>query len=136
MYSWPCMEGHFSTPISSAPSERGTGGAWRHKRGRFLQASVLNRTFRRPEQGELVERDSEPGFPYHATYQLTPQHVNWSSQRCHSSIGPKLIRIYWIVSGTVGATRAAQTTDCLLTAGVCAATQLAVRPRERLSAGP
>ncbi|MEU6573603.1 winged helix-turn-helix transcriptional regulator [Streptomyces sp. NPDC046805] len=32
----------------------------------------MNRTLRRLEQGELVERIREAEFPYHTTYQLTP----------------------------------------------------------------
>jgi DNA-binding HxlR family transcriptional regulator len=36
-----------------------------------LRDSTLNRTLRRLEQGELVERTRETEFPYHTTYHLT-----------------------------------------------------------------
>ncbi|MER7877702.1 helix-turn-helix domain-containing protein [Streptomyces solisilvae] len=44
---------------------------WSGTRHLYLQESVLNRTLRRLERGELVERHREPKFPYHARYQLT-----------------------------------------------------------------
>lgn len=45
---------------------------WSGNRHRYLQESVLNRTLRRLEDMELVERQREPVFPCHTWYQLTP----------------------------------------------------------------
>ncbi|RLV78525.1 hypothetical protein D3C57_109110 [Streptomyces rapamycinicus NRRL 5491] len=44
---------------------------WSETRHLYLQESVLNRTLRRLEREELVERHREPTFPYRARYQLT-----------------------------------------------------------------
>lgn len=45
---------------------------WSGSRHRYLQESVLNRTLRRLEQEELVDRDREKVFPYRTWYKLTP----------------------------------------------------------------
>ncbi|GAA0927612.1 hypothetical protein GCM10009574_058310 [Streptomyces asiaticus] len=44
---------------------------WSETRHLYLQESVLNRTLRRLEREELIERHREPTFPYRARYQLT-----------------------------------------------------------------
>ncbi|CAM5731020.1 hypothetical protein SANTM175S_04468 [Streptomyces antimycoticus] len=43
---------------------------WSETRHLYLQESVLNRTLRRLEREELVERHREPTFPYRARYQF------------------------------------------------------------------
>lgn len=52
--------------------ERTHQDGWSESRHLYLQESVLNRTLRRLEQEELVERHRESTFPYRARYQLTP----------------------------------------------------------------
>ncbi|MFJ3779777.1 winged helix-turn-helix transcriptional regulator [Streptomyces sp. NPDC090075] len=49
--------------------ENDTG--WPSRKHHHLQDSQLNRTLRRLEQGELVNRTREAKFPYHATYEIS-----------------------------------------------------------------
>lgn len=52
--------------------DRHVDDGWPGRTHRRLRDSTLNRTLRRLEQGELVDRIREAEFPYHTTYQLTP----------------------------------------------------------------
>ncbi|MGW7514148.1 winged helix-turn-helix transcriptional regulator [Streptomyces sp. NPDC054796] len=44
---------------------------WSDKHHRYLQESVLNRTLRRMEQTELIQRRRDSEFPYRVSYRLT-----------------------------------------------------------------
>lgn len=61
----------YSVLLSSVRAKTDHDG-WSGNRHRYLQESVLNRTLRRLEHMELVERHRESAFPYHTWYQLTP----------------------------------------------------------------
>lgn len=56
--------------LNSIQESAGVDG-WPGVKHRRLRDSTLNRTLRRLERGELIERVREPDFPYRTTYHLT-----------------------------------------------------------------
>lgn len=59
------------TNLLNAIREKSSRNSWPGKQHQHIQDSTLNRTLRRLEQGELVQRCREDEFPYHVTYELT-----------------------------------------------------------------
>lgn len=59
------------TELLSSIQERSGVDDWPGVKHRRLRDSTLNRTLRRLERGELIERIRESDFPYHTTYHLT-----------------------------------------------------------------
>jgi DNA-binding HxlR family transcriptional regulator len=59
------------TELLSVIQEGAAVDRWPGVKHRRLRDGTLNRTLRRLERGELVERNREPEFPYRTTYQLT-----------------------------------------------------------------
>lgn len=60
------------TGILAAIRERSLENGWPGRNHTYLQDSTLNRTLRRLEEAELVDRLRENSFPYRTTYWLTP----------------------------------------------------------------
>lgn len=59
------------TELLTTIQENTVSDGWPGVKHRHLRDSTLNRTLRRLERGELVERIREREFPYRTTYQLT-----------------------------------------------------------------
>lgn len=59
------------TGLLAAIRERSLINAWPGRRHAYLQDNTLNRTLRRLEEAELVDRSREGMFPYRTTYRLT-----------------------------------------------------------------
>ncbi|MFJ6901528.1 winged helix-turn-helix transcriptional regulator [Streptomyces hokutonensis] len=62
---------HYSNLLTAIQDRRFDDG-WPGRTHVHLRDGTLNRTLRRLEQGELVERMRDAEFPYHTTYELTP----------------------------------------------------------------
>jgi DNA-binding HxlR family transcriptional regulator len=59
------------TGLLTAIRERSLENGWPGRNHVYLQDSTLNRTLRRLEEAELVDRSREDVFPYRVTYRLT-----------------------------------------------------------------
>lgn len=60
------------TGILTAIRARPLENDWPGRNHTYLQESTLNRTLRRLEEAELIDRLREDAFPYRTTYWLTP----------------------------------------------------------------
>ncbi|MDI5969879.1 winged helix-turn-helix transcriptional regulator [Streptomyces sp. SL13] len=60
------------TGLLAAIRARSLENGWPGRNHAYLQDSTLNRTLRRLEESELVDRSREEVFPYRTWYSLTP----------------------------------------------------------------